>query len=158
VSRIATLSRVFGLSGHATHAWPMKWRWLCVLGVCASLVGCGASEEERVAEALESYPHALAAGDGREACAAFTREGRRSYPCDELERIASEMTPAQRRRSEAAEAVRIEVDGDRATAYLRYGDCIVTTSGSVLVRDDAGDWRIERMGASANHEQKRCVE
>jgi hypothetical protein len=141
----------------------MRSRWLCVLGICAGLVGCGTSDAERVERALESYPRALAAGDGHRACASFTREGRREAQrrgdfCAALERIASKMTSRQRLRSQLAQAVRIEVDGNRATGYLRYGGCVVITTRSMLVRDEAGDWRIERMGGPASARQSVCLE
>lgn len=116
------------------------------------LTGCGGSQEDDVARVLESYPHARAAGDARAACDAFSLEARREQSragggfCVFLRETASEMTPEQRRRSGAAKVVRVEVEGDRATGYLQFGDCIVRTSESELRRDGSGDWRIERMG------------
>ena len=128
------------------------------------LTGCGGSDEEDVARVLESYPHALAAGDARAACEAFSPEAQREQVrrpgglCAFLRETVSEMTPEQRRRSRATKAVRVEVEADRATGYLQYGDCILTTSESELSRSDSGDWRIESMGGVSTGNETRCLD
>jgi hypothetical protein len=128
--------------------------------VALGLAGCGTSDEEEVARVLETYPHALAAGNAQAACDAFSPraqlEQSRAGFCASLRESASEMTPAERRRLAAAEAVHVKVEGDRATGYLRFGDCTFIPSGSELTRSDDGQWQIDRMGGPANHEQKRC--
>jgi hypothetical protein len=128
------------------------------------LAGCGGSQEDDVARVLETYPHALAAGDARAACDAFSPEAQRerSRAGGGLLRFAAEtaaeMTPEQRRRSGAAKAVRVEVEGDRATGYLQLGDCVVRTSESELRRDGSGEWRIERMGGVSTGIETLCLD
>jgi hypothetical protein len=125
--------------------------------------GCGGSDQDGVARVSESYPRALAAGDARAACNAFSPEAQREQSrsavsfCAFLRETVSKMTAEERRRARAAKAVRIEVEGDRATGYLQYGDCVVTTSESELRRDDSGDWRIQSMGGVGTGNEKLCL-
>ena len=141
----------------------LRSRIIAVAAVAVlGLAGCGTSDEEEVARVLEMHPHALAAGDARAACEVFSPQAHpeqsRAGFCATLRETVSELTPADRRRLAAAEAVRVEVEGDRATGYLRFGDCIVIASGSELSRSDAGEWQIDRRGGPANHEQERCLD
>jgi hypothetical protein len=116
-----------------------------VAAAVVALAGCGSSDEDQVARALESYPHALAARDAQAACDAFSRDRfsgrdeRRPRPpqhtralreiderdwrrrCEWTHEWVRRMTPTQRREAAAAEAVRVVVDGDRATGYRRWG-------------------------------------
>jgi hypothetical protein len=107
-------------------------------------------DAEKVAEELESYPHALAAGDAEAACEAWSPQAQREQSgrsgdfCAYLRRTVSEITLAERHRSAAAQAVRVAVDGDRAIGYLQYSDCLVAASGVELSRNESGDWLIER--------------
>jgi hypothetical protein len=74
------------------------------------------------------------ARDAKAACNAFSRDrysarderlrdvDERDWNerCEWLHEAARRMAPTQRRAAAAAEAVRVVVDGDRATGYLRY--------------------------------------
>jgi hypothetical protein len=123
---------------------------VAVAAAVLMLAGCGASDEQDVARVLESYPHALAAGDAQAACDTYSPQAQRaqvSRPgglCAYLRHSVSRLTPAERRRLAAARAVRVKVKGARATGYLQFGQCILTVSGSELQRTDAGDWQIIR--------------
>jgi hypothetical protein len=130
-----------------------------------SLAACGATEEEKAARVLESSVHELAAGDTQAACEAFSTEARREWLketggdyCAWLRESASKMTPNRKRQYAAAKAVRVKVRGDRATGYLRFGDCIVSRSDTRLIRDDSGDWRIEDLGGGTTGREKRCLD
>lgn len=108
-----------------------------------------------------SSPRALAAGDAEAACASFTARARRAqsgHVCGFLERTAAEMTVEEARRSRTATGRPRRYSGDRATGYLQYGDCILRTSGSELVRDESGWWRIDGLGAvGTGPEETTCL-
>ena len=117
-----------------------------VAAASLSLAGCGASDGERVAR-VWSPTHALATGAaqavrgvfGPGTAAAGTRRG---SLCAHLRDRAAQLTPAERQRLAAARAALVRVVDDRATGFLQSGECVLATSGSVLARNDDGEWHI----------------
>jgi hypothetical protein len=127
------------------------------------LAGCGTSDKHHVAQVLNSYADSLAAGDGQAACRAFSPQGRRYETprpdtCTRLETYAARLTPAQRRGYHDAVAVVQELEGDRAIAFLRFGNCTAIATGTELTRDASGHWQIFHVGLTTNGFGPRCRE
>jgi hypothetical protein len=123
--------------------------WFAVIAVGCAIVlgGCATSDRDRVAQRLEAYAHSVAAGDSRGACDAFTPTQRaaREPHCGQLSNrevriVAEARTPTIK----DAKAARIRMDGDdRATGYLRIGDCVLRATRTDLTKDKSGTWRME---------------
>ena len=146
--------------GPATHRSSNTIARIAVAACAAVLLGCGASDEERVAEAVAAYPRALAARDAEAACDALSRDARAQVgadeTCDTLQRVGERLTPEQRQRYERASGVDVEVSGDSASARLRIGDCTLRAPLE-LVRDGDGDWRIAQFAAGPYSRGSRCL-
>jgi hypothetical protein len=133
--------------------------WFAVIAVgCAILLGgCGTSDRERVAQRLEAYAHSIAAGDARGACDAFTQAERaaREPDCGLLSTREARITIKD------AKAARIRMYGDdRATGYLRVGDCVLRGTRTDLTRDKSGAWRMEDFGITSGQTgspMSRCI-
>jgi hypothetical protein len=56
-----------------------------------------------------------------------------------------------------AKAVRIRVDGDHASGYLRVGQCVLRKTLTDLVRDKSGEWKIDAIGVTTGMPDTPCL-
>ena len=102
-----------------------------------ALAACGASEEERVEEAVRDYNAGFAAGDGKKACARLSRSFKAQLPnCERFVGELSNADPSGESSKRLAEAdYEVVVRGDRATAEN------AELGSFELVKED-GDWKL----------------
>ncbi len=125
-------------AGRARCPQPLRLgrggRVVAVLAV-AMMTACGTTDETRVAGAIAAHFDGIADRDADAICAGAAPEYRQSDGgCRKTwaEQIKQPLTPERARRFRAVEAARIEIDGNRATAYLRDGNCVVGGSDTQL--------------------------
>ena len=99
--------------------------------------GCGASEEERVEEAVREYNAGFAEGDGKKACSRLSRGFKAQIPnCDRFVAELSKADPSGASSKRLAEAeYEVQIDGNRATAEN-------AELGSFELVEEDGEWRI----------------
>ncbi len=127
--------------------------------VVAMTTACGTTDETRVAGAIDAHLDGIADRDADAICGVAAPEYRRDYGgCREdwAERLKRPLPPEREREFRALEATRIEIDGNRATAYLRDGNCVVGGSDTQLRKTDRG-WLIVEVGTVTNAATPDCL-
>ncbi len=151
-----------GWAGRARCPQPLRLgrggRVVAVLAV-ALTTACGASDETRVARAIAALFDGIADRDVDAICAVAAPEYRqRDGGCRKAwaDQLKQPLTPESARRFRAVEAARIVIDGNRATAYLRDGNCVVGGSDTQLRKTDRG-WLIVEVGGVVNAATPDCL-
>ena len=158
--------------------WPRTGAlYTAVVGaVWIGMAGCGqegdsGADRAAIQERLAGYMSAYTAGDGERACGAYSRSLRKRADArardiglegcaDVLKRVGPRIVRSvpdgDRRRLVRSVSdprnVRVELDGDRATAGFapRAGGLLPKR---VVMRREDGDWKIDVLGARASSEE-----
>ena len=114
---------------------------LTVLACCAALAACGASDEDKVEEAVGSFQQAVQDKDKKAFCDAVTSEQIRES--DACEKQVKESDLESIGEVEGIKAEKIKVDGETATAQVSVTVKGERRSDEARFRKIDGDWKID---------------
>lgn len=140
---------------------------LIVTLVLIAGAGCGTSDQERVEGVFKEWLVANLKNDHERVCALMTPEYRSEnlagLPKKSLEdclaeqrRRAKPATPRQQRTVEQVQIVKLEIEGETATAYLRLRGCTLGFTGTEFRRVANGEWRYDGP-VPTNGREPRCL-
>ena len=112
-----------------------------------SLMACGASDEEQVAETVTRFYRATAEGDGGEACDQLTDSARGAAGPGQCEAAIEQMGalggPATKRRLADVAVRGTNVEGKQATTNAILAG---QTPVALRLREVDGEWKLESLG------------
>ena len=121
-----------------------------IAAALVALPGCGESEEDKVADTIQSYLKAFTEGDGEKACGFLSEDTRRAFVAqvgtllrtNDCGRALEQVRKGVRRQAldalKEARVSNVKVDGERATATVEARG---RSSRTELAKTE-GDWKI----------------